>query len=245
MATAKKKAGKRTKQNGTSLSTYVKERIKRAIYEGAFQPGARLRESVMCEWLQVSRTPVREAVMALMTEGFLVALPSRGTVVNELDRYQVAELYAMRSTLEGAAARLAAQFLSDTDIDFLEELNRRLGETEDPKLQNALNRKFHATIYAGCRNRYLISSLDSLQTPVALLTGTTYSVPGRPQAAIEEHRALIAALRKRDPDSAEQCAKVHLRTAQLARNTMLALDPVGDQSLHLKESAPILRKEDG
>jgi DNA-binding GntR family transcriptional regulator len=244
--TMKKKTTKQRRgshEDGTSLSAYVRERIRRAIQEGAFQPGARLRESVLCDWLQVSRTPVREAVMALMAEGMLVALPSRGTVVNELDRYQMSELYAMRCTVEGAAARLASQFLTNADIDFLEELNHRLKESDDPKLQAALNRKFHATIFAACRNRYLIASLKALETPVALLPGTGYSVMGRPSAAHDEHKALISALRDRDADAAENCAKEHLRAAERARMTLMVLDPVGDQSPHLKESAPSLRKE--
>jgi DNA-binding GntR family transcriptional regulator len=217
-----KSEGRAAGDKRSSLSGYVRERIKRAIYEGQFQPGARLRESEICKWLKVSRTPVREGIMALMAEGLLAALPTRGTVVNELDRQQVIELYAMRGAVEGTAARLAARLMSDADIDFLDEINVRSEQTDDARKQAQLNRKFHETILAACHNRYLTATVNSLEAPLALLNGTTYSVPGRAQTAHEEHRALIAALRQRDADAAEKIAREHLRAAERARLKMMS-----------------------
>src|SRR5262245_25654065 len=94
---------RRVEEKRSSLPAYIRARIKQGIYDGQFPPGAHIREAEICKWLKVSRTPVREAVIALLAEGLLVALPTRGTCVNELDRQQVTELYAMRGSVEGTA----------------------------------------------------------------------------------------------------------------------------------------------
>ncbi|MHA1599659.1 MAG: GntR family transcriptional regulator, partial [Alphaproteobacteria bacterium] len=201
---------------------YVKERIREAIQAGRYQPGERIRETEVAEWLEVSRTPVREALRRLESEGLVTFMSWRGVVVADLDRQQVSELYAMREVLEGAAARLAARHIGGAEIDLLEVLLARAdARREDSGALAAINRQFHETIYAAAHNRYLTQTLEQLRNALALLRGTTFAVPGRAATAAAEHVAILKAIRDRDPDAAEAAARAHIAAAQRARLQLL------------------------
>jgi len=217
-STAKRKSG----AAGHSRADYVKERILKAIQAGRYKPGERIRETEVAEWLDVSRTPVREALRRLESEAILTFVSWRGVVVAELDRQQVGELYAMREVLEGAAARLAARHIYDAETDLLDDLLRRADACPDkPDELARLNRQFHQTIYAAAHNRYLTQTLVQIRNAMALLQGTTYSVPGRPDTAAAEHRDILNAIRERNPDAAEAAASTHIAAAQRARLQLL------------------------
>ena len=209
----------------TSLAEFVQQQVRQAIHGGRFGPGERLRETEVADWLAVSRTPVREALRRLEAEGLLTFVPWRGVVVAELDRRQVTELYAMRTILEGAAARLAAQHVGEAEIDLMEGLLARAKAATasggDAEALAAINRQFHQAIYTGAHNRYLMQSLETLRNSLALLRGTTFSVPGRAKAAHREHAAILAAVKARDADAAEQAARDHIRAAERARLRLL------------------------
>lgn len=207
---------------GSSLGEYVRVRIREAIEEGRYEPGERLREQEVAQWLEVSRTPVREGLRLMESEGLVVFLPWRGTVVAELDQIQVLELYAVRETLEGLAARIAAQTMNDREIEVLEELLLRADKCLDDPIESArLNKMFHQTICGASYNRYLNQMLKVLRSSLALLRGTTMTLPGRPEEASQEHWAIIEAIKRRDPVSAEKTAKHHMRQAEKARLRLL------------------------
>lgn len=214
--------GRSPNSGKSSLGEFVRDEVRNAIEGGRFQPGERVRESEVAEWLKVSRTPVREALRHLEAEGLLVFVPWRGVVVAELDSQQVVELYKVRASLEGLAAGLAAQHIGDSELELLQELIKRSEASEDPTELAALNKRFHEAIYMASHNRYLIQNLRALRSALALLRGTTYSAPGRRESANSEHRALFEALCKRDKVTAEQLARDHLREAELARLRMMA-----------------------
>ena len=90
-----------------------------------------MREAELAEWLGVSRTPVRDALKQLESDGLLVAAPRRGLLVAELDQQQVTEIYALRAVLEGLAARLAAQQASAAEVAALEDILDRQARTPD------------------------------------------------------------------------------------------------------------------
>lgn len=217
-----KRARRRAGGSAASRADYVKERIREAIQAGRYQPGERIRETEVAEWLKVSRTPVREALRRLESEGLVTFMSWRGVVVADLDRQQVSELYAMREVLEGAAARLAARHIGDAEIDLLEGLLSRADACrEDSGALAAINRQFHETIYAAAHNRYLTQTLEQLRNALALLRGTTFAVPGRAGTAAAEHGAILKAIRDRDPDAAEAAARNHIAAAQRARLQLL------------------------
>lgn len=217
-----KRARHRAGGDGNSRADYVKERIREAIQTGRYQPGDRIRESEVAEWLEVSRTPVREALRRLESDGLVGFESWRGVVVADLDRQQVSELYAMREVLEGAAARLAARQIDDAEIDLLEAFLARADAcAKDADAQAKINRQFHETIYAAAHNRYLTQTLAQLRNALALLRGTTFAVPGRAQTAAAEHRQILEAIRNRDPEAAEAAARSHIAASQRARLQLL------------------------
>ena len=201
-----------------SRADQVRDSILHAIRSGRYQPGDRIRETEVADWLKVSRTPVREALRRLEADGLLSFESWRGVIVAQLDRQQVGELYAMREVLEGAAARMAARHIDDAEIELLQLLLEQMDEARsDSERLAELNRKFHQTIYAAAHNQYLMQTLGQLENALALLRGTTFAVDGRPASAAAEHRAIVEAIAARNPDDAEQLARAHIAAAQRVR----------------------------
>jgi DNA-binding GntR family transcriptional regulator len=206
-----------------SRSEAVFANLRDAIWEGRFAPGERIPEEEIARSLGVSRTPVREALRRLQERGILIVGAGRTLVVAELGKSQVLELYAMREILEGSAARFAAQHANEAEIDLLHRLLEQLEKHgNDPRLLISLNRRFHGAICEAAHNRYLIQTLEGMHDALALLHGNTFRVPNRRSESDAEHRRIVAAIERRDPDNAEKAAREHVRQAQRTRFAMLA-----------------------
>jgi DNA-binding GntR family transcriptional regulator len=192
-------------------------RLRAAIRDGSLPPGQRLTEQELARRFGVSRTPIRQALARLEAEGLLTHAPHRGLTVTRPDHAQVVELYVMREILEGAAARLAAQHASETELAAMAELLE-----EEPALFGdaaalaALNQRLHGLLYLAAHNRYLLKSLEQLSAHLALLP-SLLTLEGRAEAAHQEHRALLRALTARDGEAAEAAARAHARAAQRHR----------------------------
>lgn len=209
---------RRNDQLYASRSEAAYDLLRTSIMEGLLQPGQRLREIDVSDWFEMSRTPVREAFRRLERDGLITFAPHKGMTVTVLDHGAVMELYRMREALEGTAASLAAQHATDAEIVALEDMI--LQETTLDTSTQALadhNFAFHNAIYAAAHNRYLLRSLHGLRDSMALLGRTTYSVPGRVEVAIAEHRTVVGAIARRDPGAADSAMRAHLRSAQHAR----------------------------
>ncbi|MBV8964349.1 MAG: GntR family transcriptional regulator [Hyphomicrobiales bacterium] len=205
-----------------SRAEFVYQKLWQGIQDGEFHSGQRLREAELALRLKVSRTPVREALRRLTSEGLIEFAPSRGMMIVELDKQQVRELYALRETLEGAAARFAAQHASPSEISALEELLERQDRTAMPSEEAArLNRRFHNAIHEAAHNRYLVLSLRQLYASLALLPGTTFTAPGRITSAREEHGTILMAIQDRDAMRAEAAARRHIENAGRIRMQMM------------------------
>jgi DNA-binding GntR family transcriptional regulator len=201
---------------GRSRADVVFESLRDAIWTGRIASGERVREEEIARNLGVSRTPVREALQRLQQRGLLVVGP-RGLAVSQLSTNQVIELYAMREILEGSAARLAAQHATEIEVSILHRLQRELQQvTDDANAVVLLNRRFHQAIYEAAHNRYLVQTLDVLHDSLALLNNTTFRAPKRAETD-KEHRQIVLAIEKHDPDQAETAARRHIRNAQLTR----------------------------
>ena len=194
-----------------SLSEVAYVRLRMAIREGRFQPGDRLGEANLSQWLGVSRTPVREALRRLASEGLLMRGPWNGMKVIELDRQQVVELYAVREMLEGAAARLAAQNASDAEIERIREILEREGAAQHKlDLLGQINADLHWAIYRAAHNRYLMETLGYLADILGILRSSNFAVAGSAQAAHEGHVAIVRTIERRDPAAAEKAARRHI-----------------------------------
>lgn len=189
-----------------------------ALRDGVYRPGDRLVEDEVAQKLEVSRTPVREALGRLLAKGLVEHAGGRGLVVRRPDAAEVLELYAMREILEGAAARLAASHATAPELDTLRDLAEGFSmQAGTPREMARLNRLFHEAIVRAARNRFLDGALREMQDAIGLLGPTTFLVGGRPPTATTEHAAILAAIVARDPDAAEQAARAHIREALRAR----------------------------
>ena len=129
----------------SSRGEWAYGRLKMEIANGTMGPGSRVRENEIAERLSISRTPVREALRRLEAEGLIVHVPHQGAIIAELDHQAVIELYDMRETLEGTAARYAARHASEAEIQDLAELVESEQENVgDFRALAQLNRAFHA-----------------------------------------------------------------------------------------------------
>ena len=175
--------------------------ILQAIDRGLYRPGDRLVESELAERFGVSRTPIREALQRLETQG-LLARDGRSLIVASLDHGQMAQLYVVRAELEGLAARLAAQHASPEEIRVMQEMvaaDQAL--VSDPDALALANRRFHRQIHLASHNTYLVQQLDLVHRSMALMATTSLAAEGRGPVALEEHSEIVAAIAARRPPS--------------------------------------------
>lgn len=191
--------------------------ILEAIDVGVYRPGDRLVESELAERFGVSRTPVREALQRLETQS-LLARDGRSLIVASLDHSQLAELYVVRSELEGLAARLAARHANAEEIAVLQEMiedDKAL--VDQPNLLSRANRRFHRQIHLASHNRYLFQQLDLVYRSMALMATTSLAATGRGKTALAEHQTIVDAIRNRDEQAAYEALKAHISMAFVQR----------------------------
>ena len=210
------------------------ETLQNEILEGQLQPGHRVKEAELADRFGLSRTPIREALRRLETRGLLVHEPYRGRVVAQLEESAIGELYVMREILDSSAARLAAQHATDTEIAAMEaQIARGRKLVDDPLKLATSNRAFHIAIYRAAHNRFLVKASDTLTESLALLGPTTLSAKGRSKQSIKEHEDIVAAIKKRDGDTASAAARNHIQEAFQVRllqldQLIIETDPVGN-----------------
>ncbi len=187
--------------------------ILEAIDTGVYRPGDRLVESELAERFGVSRTPIREALQRLETQS-LLARDGRSLIVASLDHNQLAELYAVRTELEGLAARLAAQHAAPEEVRVLREMvegDARL--LDNPDALSRANRRFHKQIHLASHNRFLVQQLDLVHRSMALMATTSLAAEGRGETALAEHREIVDAIERGDGDAAYAALKRHISQA--------------------------------
>ncbi len=184
-----------------------------AIDTGIFRPGDRLVESDLAERFGVSRTPIREALQRLETQSLLTR-DGRSLIVASLDHNQLAELYAVRSELEGLAARLAARHAAPEEVRVLQGMVRDdRALLDDPQALSRANRRFHKQIHLASHNRYLVQQLDLVHRSMALLATTSLAIEGRGEDALAEHQVIVDAIAVGDGDAADAALRAHISKA--------------------------------
>ena len=195
--------------------------ILHAIDTGIYTPGDRLVESELADRFGVSRTPIREALQRLETQSMLTR-DGRSLIVASLDHNQMAELYAVRTALEGLAAELAAQHAAEEEIKVLYEMvEEDHAIVDDPVLLSQANRRFHRQIHLASHNRFLVKQLDLVYRSMALLATTSLAAEGRGKIALAEHIEIVRAIEARNGDAASRALRDHL---SIAFQTRLKID---------------------
>jgi len=174
-------------------------------------------ESELAERFGVSRTPIREALQRLETQSLLTR-DGRSLIVASLDHNQMAELYVVRTELEGLAARLAAQHASVEEINVLQQMiDADRERVSDATALARSNKRFHKQLHLASHNRFLVQQLDLVYRSMALLATTSLAVEGRGPVALDEHQAIVSAIADRDGLAAYEAVKRHLSEAFVTR----------------------------
>jgi DNA-binding GntR family transcriptional regulator len=191
--------------------------ILEAIDSGGYRPGDRLVESELADRFGMSRTPIREALQRLETQSLLTR-DGRSLIVASLDHNQLAELYVVRGTLEGLAARLAARHATPEEVRVLKDMleaDRAL--VNDPQALSRANRRFHKQIHLASHNRFLVQQLDLVHRSMALLATTSIAAEGRSRDTLAEHEEIVRAIEAGDGDAADRALRDHISKAFVTR----------------------------
>ena len=193
------------------------EQIYQAIIRGEILPGDRLRETELAAQIGLSRTPIREAIRKLESDGIVEHQPRVGAMVKKLSQQEIVELYEMRIVIEETAAQMAARHISGAEIETLKVINQEIAAGGPPDQSAKLNRDFHSCILHAARNRYLVQSFQGLAHHFVLLGATTIESETRVSEVVAQHNDIIAALEARDADAVTDAMRAHMETSLLHR----------------------------
>lgn len=208
-------------QQPSSIQGRVTEGVRRQITSGQLQSGAALSEIALADEYGVSRTPVREALKQLQTEGLVTIRPRVGTFVSAPSRLEINELFQMKEILEGAAARL---FAARGDIPELHQLRANVAKADeavaagDAVAYAVLVEEFHEIIIRGAGNEKLAQHYRMMMNQLAYsrLVQTSLSLPGRLVESESEHHRVIEIISAKDGTTAERMMREHVRASQQA-----------------------------
>ena len=196
-----------------SLHDQVAERLRERIFDGTLAPGSFLDEVRLCEQLEISRTPLREALKVLVAEGLARHEPRRGCFVAQITARDVAEIFPVIALLEGRAAYEAALNANEADIKALAELHLRLQtHAADGNINAyyAANYAIHEAFITLANNRWLAQTIGDLRKILRLARLQQLHAPGRLQHSLAEHLAVFEAIQRRDAEAAESAMRNHL-----------------------------------
>ncbi len=196
-----------------ALREDVREAIVNAVILGEFAPGERIVETRVARQLGVSQSTVREALRELEHLGMIVSTPNRGVIVRPFARRDVLEMYEMRALLEGQAASLAAERLTDDDIVELQNIVDemvRLGEAGDVRGVIARDVDFHARICVLADHTLLSRLWASVNPHLWTIVAVQLLLDLPPERVARRHQDVLDALRSRDPERAKQAMRIHL-----------------------------------
>ena len=204
------------------LREVVCETLRDAVRRGVLQPGERLMEIQLAEELGVSRTPVREAIRKLEMEGYVIMMPRRGTYVADLSIRDVNEVFEIRTSLESLASGLAAERITEDELEKLQRLLVEIGahiKNGDMESIVRTDTEFHDLLYQASRNKRLVGIISNLREQLTRFRTTSMSYPGRLKATLEEHRNIVEALAQGDEKAARKAAEHHMEKSE---QTLLA-----------------------
>lgn len=196
-----------------NLYREVADRIGELIEQGELSPGARISEKQLCERFGVSRTPLREALKVLATEGLIELLPNRGARVVRLTMKKVKDTYDLMAALEGLSGELACQHISDAEIDAIRQLHNTMLEhykNRDLMPYFQVNRQIHEALLAASNNDVLQETYSSLNQRIKRVRYSKKMTERYWRQAVKDHENMMAALEKRDGKLLGQILRDHL-----------------------------------
>ena len=210
------------------LREIVYETLRDAIRKKIYKPGDRIMESKIADELKVSRTPVREAIRRLEQEGYLFTIYHRGTFVPSVTLRDIEDIYAIRRALEALACSLLAERIHDDNevsaeepvIEVVGHLRKLLykiaGYIEENDMDGIVetDMAFHDFLYRASNNSRLEGIIFNLRGQLTQYRTVSMTCPGRLEATLDEHRAIVEAIAAGDVESARKAAVVHMKNAE-------------------------------
>jgi DNA-binding GntR family transcriptional regulator len=195
------------------LHQEVAVRLRQRIVEGQLAPGAKLNERELSEQLQVSRTPLREAIKMLAAEGLVELLPNRGAVVAQMSEHDVADTFEVIAGLEGQSGALAAQRITDAQLNEIRALHyemRAAFTRRDLPTYYRLNALIHAHINAAAGNRVLTQTWATVNARLQALRFRSNFDEAKWKRAMKEHDRMVELLAAHDAEGLRALMSTHL-----------------------------------
>jgi DNA-binding GntR family transcriptional regulator len=224
-----------TPLRGTSLHDGVAARLRALVFDKQLAPGEWIDEKALAARWQVSRTPLREALKVLASEGLVELVPHRGCRVVELSDDDADALFPVMALLEGRCAFEAAGKATDDDLRALRRLHADLehhAERDDVDGYYRANHDFHSQVQVVARNRWLDRATGDLRRFMRLMRGRQLALPGRMSASLNEHRVLLDAFEQHDAPRAERAMHDHLMAQLVAFKKLRAPSASGMKERH-------------
>ena len=196
------------------LNEQVYRTLVELITNGTIAPGTELKEQHLAKQMNVSATPVREAIRRLASEGFVETIPYRGAVVRMLNQQEITEAYACREALERLAVAEAISHLQEEDIQNLYQLVESYQKLEDPAEIYEISQKFDDYIYGLSRNQTLHNLLDMLKGIISRDKKYSAANVERRAEIDREHREIVSAMEARDVERAQAAVSRHIHNGR-------------------------------
>ena len=195
------------------ISDVVREKIEEQIATGELPPGSTLDEAALVEAHGVSRTPVREALIQLATEGLIEMRPRHGAVVTSIGPARLMEMFEVMAELESMCGRLAARRMSEGERKALHKAHEECEKARaasDPDGYFYCNELFHAAIYAGSHNQFLSEQAQQLHRRLRPYRRLQLRVRDRMGSSFTEHESIVQAITSGDAQAAGQALHGHI-----------------------------------
>ncbi|MCQ6279411.1 GntR family transcriptional regulator [Bacillus sp. EB600] len=206
-------------ENLISIRERVYLFIKDLILDGEFKAGDRLVERELAERLNISRTPIREALFRLESQGFVKTVPRKGVIVADISEKEIIEVFTILSSLEVLAAKLAVQKLdNDTKSKFttyIKKVEDCLND-KDGTDYSELHSELNFLLYSSAKNSKLYEILSGLSDYIRAFAKTGYKKPGRAEQSMEEHLKIMEAILNQEIEMAEYLTKIHIENSKKA-----------------------------
>jgi DNA-binding GntR family transcriptional regulator len=197
----------------STRSDQLRDMLEELIVSGQMPPGTRIDESALAQQFEVSRTPLREAIKALVATGLLELRPRQGVWVATISLPKLMEMFEIMALLEGQCAKYAARRASPEEIEQLLAIQRRLEQelaNGDADRFYEVNAEFHDALYNASHTEFIVEQTRLLRRRVSTYRKHVTYLPGRMAATIAEHGQIIAAIQAKDPKAAASAAADHV-----------------------------------
>ncbi len=205
-------------RGGYSLRERIFKKLRRDILDGKYKAGESLVEMRLAKELDVSRTPVREAIRQLELEGLVSSIPNKGVFVEGITRQDIEDIYAIRESLEGLAARWAIKRMDEASLKELEDicdLMEFYTDKGDLDEVGELNSRFHDIIFESTKSKPLMQVLSDFQYYIENIRLRSLKTPGRAAQSLKEHKAIVKAFKERDIAMGERVLVEHIKNSRI------------------------------